>query len=231
MKRVQKILADAGVASRRAAEGLIRQGRVTVNGRIAALGESACDTDEIALDGRPLEVSGQKKHVYIALNKPPGYVVTVSDPQGRPTVMHLVEELAARLFPVGRLDFEPSGLLLMTTDGAWANGISHPRNGVEKVYRAKLQGRPDTAALNQLRTGVLLDCGRRTAPARVMPLDGGRLEIAICEGMNRQVRRMCEAVGFPVLGLTRVAVGGVRLGLLKPGTWRHLTPAEVRLFG
>jgi pseudouridine synthase len=228
MKRLQKILADAGVASRRGAELLIKEGRVAVNGRPAALGESAADTDEVTLDGRPLATAG--KNVYIVLHKPPGYVVTASDPQGRPTVMELVEEVGVRLFPVGRLDFDTSGLLLMTNDGGWANKIAHPRHGVEKVYRAKVQGVPRAAAIKNLREGVLLDEGKKTAPAKVKLLDDGRLELTIHEGRNRQVRRMCLAVGHAVTQLARVAVGNVKLGKLKPGQWRHLTPAELTGF-
>ena len=229
--RLQKILADAGIASRRAAERLMLAGRVTVNGAVVAtLGATADpEHDMIAVDGEP--IAAPAGHVYIALHKPAGYVTTVSDERGRPTALDLVRDVRARLFPVGRLDRDSEGLLLLTTDGALTERLTHPRHEVEKEYTLLLDREPPPAALAALATGIDLD-GRRTAPAHVRRLErtpaGVWLSITIHEGRNRQVRRMCAAVGLRVLRLIRVRVGPVLLGTLPAGAYRQLSAAEQR---
>jgi 23S rRNA pseudouridine2605 synthase len=224
--RLAKYLAHAGVASRRAAEGLIASGRVTVAG--APVTDPALDVDEhsgVAIDGRPL--GGPERRVHFAVNKPVGVVSTAADTHGRPTVVGLVPDEGLRLYPVGRLDADSSGLILLTNDGELANRLTHPRFEVPKVYRARLGGGPiPDAALARLRAGVTLEDGP-TAPARVRRVSAGELELTISEGRNRQVRRMCEAVGHPVLELRRVGFGPLRLGGLAPGAYRRLRPAEV----
>ncbi len=226
--RLQRLLAQAGVASRRKAEVLIRQGRVTVNGEHATLGMQVSPGDSIRLDG--VEV-GPEAPCWIALNKPVGVVTTLDDPQGRHTVAHLVDGAPARVFPVGRLDQDTAGLLLMTNDGELAHRLTHPSFGVEKTYLARVDGRPSNAALAQLRTGVELEDGP-TAPAQVRLVQGGAseslIEIVIHEGRNRQVRRMCDFIGHPVRELARTKVGPLSLGSLTPGEWRPLEPVEVR---
>lgn len=227
-ERLQKILSRAGVASRRAAEELIAAGRVTINGKVATLGESADpDADSIAVDGKPLPTVIER--VAIALHKPSGYVTTTRDERGRRTVMELVPPIPG-LHPVGRLDYSTEGLLLLTNDGALTLAITHPRHEVEKTYLATVEGVPDQAALRTLREGVDLEDGR-TAPAqaKLTRRVGGNaiLSITVHEGRNRQVRRMLEAVGHPALRLTRVAIGPIRLGDLKTGHWRSLSPDEV----
>lgn len=233
--RLQKILAAAGVASRRAAEGLIRDGRVTVNGRVVtALGSRADPwSDDIRIDGRRVPPPARLR--YFLLNKPAGYVTTRRDPQGRPTVLDLFRDVPGYLYPVGRLDLESEGLLIVTNDGDLAARLTHPRYGLVKTYHVIVKGRPSQAALDRLRRGVVID-GRRTAPARVhigrtFARGRGRerteLVIAIHEGRHRQVRRMCAAVGHPVERLTRTAIGPLRDARLRPGMWRELTPQEV----
>jgi pseudouridine synthase len=234
--RLQKLLSAAGVASRRAAEALISDGRVTVNGRtVLELGTRADPAhDDVRVDGRRVRTAVRLR--YILLNKPAGFVSTRADPQRRRTVLDLVRGVPGYLYPVGRLDYDSEGLLILTNDGDLAAGLSHPRHGIEKVYEAVVRGAPDARALERLRRGIVLD-GRRTAPAvvrlrRTFTVGRGRegaiLEIALREGRNRQVRRMCEAVGHPVERLTRVRVGPLSDRRLKPGTWRDLTEAEVR---
>jgi pseudouridine synthase len=234
LARLQKILSAAGVASRRAAETLILQGRVTVNGEaVTALGTRAdADADDVRVDGRRVTRPARARH--LILNKPPGYVTTRSDPHGRPTVLDLLPRDIGYLYPVGRLDYASGGLLLLTNDGDLAARLMHPRHEVEKAYHAVVAGEPDARALARLRDGVPLD-GRRTAPAQVRVLKAwterdrrlARLEIVLHEGRNRQVRRMCEAVGHPVRALERVRVGPVRDARLAPGSWRDLTPREL----
>ena len=231
LERLQKVLAHAGVASRRAAEALIEAGRVTVNGKaVTELGTRVdAGRDAIKVDGR--RIGGAEPPVYLAMHKPRGYVTTLSDPEGRPTVRDLLAGVTGvRVFPVGRLDFHSEGLLLLTNDGALARDLMHPSHGVPKVYRAKVQGTPDPAALARLRRGLVLD-GRPTSPARahvVRPGPNAWVEIEVIEGRKHQVRRMLEAVGHPVLRLRRIAYGGVGLGDLPPGGVRPLAPAEVR---
>jgi 23S rRNA pseudouridine2605 synthase len=238
--RLQKVLSQAGVASRRASEKLIAEGRVTVNGRtVLEMGTKAdLAVDDIRVDGRRLK--GAERHRYILLNKPAGYVTTRSDPQRRRTVIDLLGGVREYVYPVGRLDYETEGLLLLTNDGELAARLTHPRHGIERTYEARVAGMPDQAAIDRLRKGIPLD-GRRTLPAAVTLLNKapatrlvsrkepeGILLITIREGRNRQVRRMCEAVGHPVRKLTRKRIGPLTDRQLKPGEWRELKPAEVR---
>ncbi len=239
-ERLQKILAQAGIASRRAAEELIAAGRVTVNGEVVKEMGVRADpaTDTIALDGKPLKLqagSGRaQKFVYIALHKPLGVVSTVKDPEGRPTVMTLLAaaklaEQGLRLYPVGRLDTDSTGLLLLTNDGDLTFRLTHPRYEVDKEYHVIVRGRPTGEALTKLREGVMIE-GGITAPAKVDVLNRNEgntsLRITIREGRKRQVRLMCAAVGHPVLELTRVRFGPIELGDLQPGKWRNLAVHE-----
>jgi 23S rRNA pseudouridine2605 synthase len=222
--RLGKFLAHAGVASRRAAEEVVRDGRVTVDGEVVT--DPARDVDEskrVEVDGRAVEQ--EPREVY-ALNKPAGVVSTARDTHGRPTVVQLVRS-RLRLYPVGRLDADTTGLILLTNDGELAERLTHPRYGVKKVYRARVQpGRLSPRALDALKKGVELEDGR-TAPAQVRQLTGGVVEITIREGKKRQVRRMLEAVGHRVVELERVAFGPLGLRGLEPGKSRRLTKAEV----
>jgi len=222
--RLAKYLAHAGVASRRAAERLIADGRVQVAGRVVT--DPARDVDKssgVAVDGAPV---APEAHEFYALNKPPGVVSTAHDPQGRRTVVEFVPT-NARLYPVGRLDADTSGLILLTNDGELANRLTHPRFEVPKTYRARVEPSPvSEASLRELREGVKLEDGR-TAPAAVRQVHGGLLDITITEGRKHQVRRMCEAVGHRVVELERVAFGPLRLGQLHEGDFRRLEPAEV----
>jgi 23S rRNA pseudouridine2605 synthase len=224
--RLAKYLAHAGVASRRAAEELIAQGRVSVNGEVVA--DPARDVTEasrVALDGKPL--AGPEPRVLYALNKPLGVVSTARDPHGRKTVVQLVPANGLRLYPVGRLDADTSGLILLTNDGELANRLTHPRYEVAKGYEARLGGGPiGERALRRLREGVELEDGR-TAPAQVRRTGAQTIELTIHEGRNRQVRRMCEAVGHPVTALRRIAFGPLRLGDLPPGAHRRLGGEEM----
>jgi 23S rRNA pseudouridine2605 synthase len=226
--RLAKYLAHAGVASRRAAETLIAAGRVRVDGELVR--DPARDVDDrnrVEVDGR--ELAGAEPTVVYALHKPPGTLSTAHDPHGRPTVVELIGE-QRRLYPVGRLDADSSGLILLTNDGALANRLTHPRYEVPKTYRVRVaRGPVSERALSALRRGMQLEDGP-TAPARARRLSGagGELELTISEGRNRQVRRMCEAIGHPVLALQRVALGPLRLGALAPGEHRRLTQAELR---
>jgi pseudouridine synthase len=231
VERLQKVLARAGVASRRHAEALIAAGRVQVNGvPVAELGTRVDPArDAIAVDGRPVGAAGTP--VYFALHKPRGYLTTVHDPHGRPTVMDLVPQLPG-LFPVGRLDAETSGLLLLTTDGEWAQWLTHPRYGSEKEYLVEAQGHIEPDTLDVLRGPMVIGQGEQTTGAAVVVVGqsrhGTRLRVVLHEGRNRQIRRMFEQVGHPVLSLHRVRVGNVRLGRLPVGQWRHLTQSAVR---
>jgi 23S rRNA pseudouridine2605 synthase len=224
--RLAKYLAHAGVASRRAAETLIGDGRVTVDGETVTDPARAVDADSrVTVDGRPL--GGAEPRVVYAVNKPVGVVSTAHDTHGRPTVVELVPARGLRLYPVGRLDADSSGLILLTNDGELANRLTHPSFEVPKTYRATLGGGAvGAAALGALSRGVPLD-GSPTAPARVRRLRGNLIELTIHEGRNRQVRRMCEAVGHPVLELERIAFGPLRLGALRPGAHRRLRSGEV----
>jgi 23S rRNA pseudouridine2605 synthase len=224
--RLAKYLAHAGVASRRAAETLIRAGRVSVGGEVVRdPARDVGDHSGVAVDGRALD--GPEGLLVYALNKPLGVLSTASDPHGRPTVVELLAEVDARLYPVGRLDGDSSGLILLTNDGALAHRLTHPSFEVPKTYRACVSGGPvGEEALRRLREGVRLQDGM-TAPARVRRVRRGVLEITIHEGRNRQVRRMCEAVGHPVESLERVGFGPLVLAGLPPGAHRRLQAAEV----
>jgi len=229
MARLQKLLARAGLGSRRSCEDLIREGRVTVNGRRVELGAKADPGDDIRVDGRPVSIP--EGHVYLVLNKPPGYVTTTDDPQGRPTVMDLVPAaLRDRVFPVGRLDQDSTGLLLLTDDGDLGQRLLHPKHHVAKEYLADVEGTPSESRLGRLRSGVNLEDGP-TQPAEVMLVAQGggeaRLRITITEGRNRQVRRMCAAIGHRVRRLKRVAIGPLRLGELSLGAVRELGAGQV----
>ena len=231
--RLQKILSAAGVASRRASEQMIVEGRVTVNGEtVRELGSKADPaSDVIKVDGRRIKTA--ITHRYIVLYKPKGYVTTRRDPEKRRTVMDLIGE-GDYIYPVGRLDYDSEGLLLMMTDGDLAARLMHPRHEVDKVYEVIVLGTPDPRALEKLRQGVFIE-GGRTSPAAVhvgTTVKGHKpttkLTITIHEGRNRQIRKMCSAVGLPVRDLRRVKMGPIGLGRLKPGQWRDLTPDEVR---
>lgn len=224
-ERLQKVLATRGWGSRRVCEELIAEGRVSVNGEVAVLGRRVDpDHDLVEVDGVPVGVRAGLVH-YL-LNKPTGVVTTARDPQGRPTVVDLVPA-EPRVFPVGRLDVDTEGLLLLTNDGDLANRLMHPSHGVEKEYLAEVGGRVGASAMRRLREGIELDDGP-TAPAKVSQPDPGVLRITIHEGRNRQVRRMCEAVGHPVRRLVRVRIGPLRDAQLRPGEWREVTPAELK---
>ena len=233
--RLQKYMAQCGVASRRASEEIILSGRVKVNGE--TVDYMGCEIDEnldmVEVDG--VLIKPEAKKYYILLNKPKGYVTTVSDEFDRPTVMELVRDVHARIYPVGRLDYDTAGLLIMTNDGEFANILTHPSHNVNKAYIAQLNAMPDSESLNLLRTGILLD-GKKTAPAKVEVLNpakhGCEIKVTIHEGRNRQVRRMFEAIGAEVTSLKRISVGNVTLGNLPEGKWRHLNDAErQRLIG
>jgi len=220
--RLNRYLASTGVGSRRAADEVIRAGRVTVNGVPAEVGTVVSDDDDVRVDGRPVAVQAT---TVVLLHKPAGVVTTVRDPQGRPTVLDFVPA-GVRLFPVGRLDRETTGALLLTNDGDLADRLMHPRHGVRKTYVARVEGDPQPQALARLRRGVELDDGA-TAPADVRRVGPGRVEVTIHEGRNRQVRRMLAAVGHPVRALHRSRYAGLELGSLRPGEWRTLDASEV----
>ena len=228
-ERLQKIIAARGITSRRKAEEMIVAGRVTCNGRVASLGDSADpEVDIILLDGRPLP-SGSE-YVYIMLNKPRGYVTTLQDEKGRRDVTQLVADCGCRVYPVGRLDMDSEGLLLLTNDGEFANNLMHPSHQVDKTYRVQVTGYSDEA-LQRLGEPITLD-GYTIAKPEVRRLEGNQngkatLEVIIHEGRNRQVRRMCAAAGMVVTRLVRVAEGALELGDLPLGKWRHLTKEEV----
>ncbi len=224
-ERLQKVLARVGLGSRRLCEELIEDGRVTVNGEVAVLGRRVdVEHDLVEVDGAPIGVRPGLAH-YL-LNKPSGVITTASDPQGRPTVLELVPA-EPRVFPVGRLDLDTEGLLLLTNDGELANRIAHPSHGVDKEYLAEVEGEPSRGALRRLREGVELEDGS-TAPATAALLAPNLIRLVIHEGRNRQVRRMCDAVGHPVVRLVRTRIGPLSDTTLAPGAWRELTQQEVR---
>lgn len=231
-ERLQKILSQAGIASRRHAEELIVAGRVTVNGSVVVeLGTKADpERDRITLDGRPVHVV--KAKLYYILNKPAGYMTTMKDPEGRPVVTSLLKAVRERVFPVGRLDYNTEGLLLLTNDGEWANLLAHPRHEVDKEYHVRIRGAVSTEQLKKLSAGVLLEDGM-TSPATATMLRESEnntwISLVIHEGKYRQIRRMCSAVGLTVVRLKRVRYGAITIGTLKQGEYRLLTPEEVQL--
>lgn len=220
--RLNAYLARAGVASRRKADELIKAGRVTVNGEPGQLNTFVASSDRVELDGRPL---AKQQLAYVLLHKPAGVVTTAHDPQGRPTVVDLVGH-DSRVVPVGRLDADTTGVLLLTNDGELAHRLAHPRYGVEKVYEAEVEGRPGAEVLRRLREGIELEDGP-TAPAGARVIAPGRVELVLHEGRTHQVKRMLEAVDHPVRRLHRSRYAGLTLGSLAPGAWRELTRAEV----
>ena len=228
--RLQKFIAECGIASRRNAEKIIESGRVTVNGELVDYMGCVINPQEdvVEIDGRVIEPENKK--YYIVLNKPKNYVTTVSDDLGRPTVMQLVSDINARIYPVGRLDFDTTGLLIMTNDGEFANILTHPKHVVNKTYIARIDKPLDENQLDILRNGIDLD-GVLTSPAKAenikRPQKGFEVKITIHEGKNRQVRRMLDAVGANVMSLKRISVGSLTLGNLPEGKWRKLSDAEI----
>jgi len=231
-ERLQKILAQAGVASRRTAEGYIKAGRVAVDGEVVTEMGLQLDPNHhrITFDGKP--ISREEALVYILLNKPAGYVTTLSDPQGRPLVTSLLRDVKERVFPVGRLDLDTEGALILTNDGELGNQIIHPKYEINKTYVATVKGRPDRHRLRQLEEGIMLD-GHRTWPAKTRVVRGDEkataIEIIIHEGKKRQVRKMFAAIGHPVLHLQRTAYGNLRLGKLPLGSYRYLNQKDLAL--
>ena len=228
--RLQKFMAECGVASRRASEELINKGRVVVNGKKAKVGDKVDPKkDVILVDGERIRI--EEELYYIMLNKPRGFISTMKDEQGRKCVAQLVEDVPARVFPVGRLDKDSEGLLLFTNDGEFANNMTHPTRHVSKLYRVTVKQRVTEDMINTMMTGMVID-GKQTLPAdvRVLVQETNRtvLEISICEGRNRQIRKMCEGLGLEVARLKRIAIGPVKLGMLKQGDWRELKPSEVK---
>ena len=228
-QRLQKLISAAGIASRRAAEEMILAGRVTVNGVTAALGMSADSAeDQVLVDGEPLTISRHRR--YIILHKPRGYVTTMKDDRDRPTVAELTKNAGGRLYPVGRLDMDSEGLLIMTDDGAAANALMHPRHQVNKVYTVLVQGQNIKASIRQLEKMDSLE-GEPIAPPGVMLIElkgtGAELQMTIHEGKNRQIRRMCKAAGLSVKRLIRIAEGPILLGDLPQGQWRPMTKEEI----
>ena len=229
--RLQKLIAESGLCSRRKAEELIKQGRVRVNGRTAHIGDGATPNDVIMVDSERLRIEKKREKYYIMLNKPRGYVTTMSDELDRRCVTELLADFPERVYPVGRLDRNSEGLLLFTNDGRFANDIMHPSRHISKTYRVTVRPPVNDGQLVQLSEGVVID-GRKTMPATVTVVtqEAERvvLQIIIREGRNRQIRKMCEAVGLEVARLKRTAIGPVKLGMLKPGTYRELTSEELR---
>ncbi|MBV5340986.1 MAG: rRNA pseudouridine synthase [Deltaproteobacteria bacterium] len=231
LERLQKIISAAGITSRRASEALILNGQVAVNGVvITELGSKADpEKDTISVDGKPLKISAQR--LYILLNKPPGYITALKDSQDRPLVTDLLKDVPDRVYPVGRLDYNTEGLLLLTNDGEWANRLMHPRHEIEKEYHVRVRGKVIDQQLKRMADGVELDDGM-TAPAVVSLVKSGEqndwISVAIHEGRNRQVRRMCEAVSLSVVRLKRIRYGALQLGTLRAGQFRYLSDAEVR---
>ena len=228
--RLQKYFTDCGVLSRRAAEEEIRQGRVTVNGAVATVGQQIDpEVDAVVWRGNRIRPTATAHH-YILLNKPRGFVTTLSDEKGRKTVADLVADVGVRLYPVGRLDMDSDGLILMTDDGELTNRLTHPRHEIPKLYHVTVKGPVNEDTLSRLRAPFVLD-GYCTLPVQVEVIgnegNDTRLRFSLYEGRNRQIRRMCEEVGLRILRLTRVAIGELKLGNLKEGTYRHLTAAEV----
>lgn len=230
--RLQKFLAHAGVASRRKCEKIIESRRVQVNGKtVTAMGTKVTPGKElVTVDGA--EIGGAEKHVYILLNKPKGYVTTVADPQGRPIVTSFLQNIKERVFPVGRLDLDTEGALLLTNDGALTQAILHPSNEVFKTYEALVKGQPKPSALRSLEIGILVE-DKKTSPAKVLIKEKTQqnaiVQITIHEGRKRQVKKMFQAIGHPVISLKRLAYGNLGLGNLRPGKYKFLTKNDINL--
>ena len=230
--RINKYIANAGIASRRKADELIKAGKVKVNGKVMSQpGYDVADSDEVLVEGKPVQSTENK--VYYAMNKPLGVITSVNDDRGRMTVVDIMSDVEERVFPVGRLDYNTSGLLLLTNDGDFANRIMHPGRRVDKTYRVRVAGNISKIKISVLRAGVRL--GKfKTSPARVDVITWNRhsmiLEVTIHEGKNRQIRRMFEAVGYPVQELERISIGNMKLGHLKPGQYRKLSKRELEYF-
>lgn len=231
MIRINKYLSAAGVSSRREADRLIEQGRVKVNGKIVQTLGSKIDEnkDRIEVDGKTVE--GTQGKIYMLLNKPPEFLVTLKDPFQRPTIMDFLPKLKTRIFPVGRLDFDSEGLLLMTNDGELANRLTHPRYEIKKNYLVKIQGHPEKVQISRLERGIPLD-GKKTAPAKISSVSSSPkrslFKVELHEGRKREIRRMFEAIGYHVLLLRRIKFAGLTLDGLNPGDWRYLTKTEVQ---
>ena len=230
--RIQKALADMGLCSRRQAEQIILEGRVKLNGHPVKLGDKMdMHEDVLSVDGRTIRPPKKKEYKYYMLHKPRGYITTSSDDRGRKTVMELIKDIPERVYPVGRLDKDSEGLLLFTNDGALANALTHPSHQVAKMYRVTVHPAATKEQVVALANGVVLDDGTKTLPAiiRVVAEDEDRtvMEMSIKEGKNRQIRRMCRAVGLDVARLSRKSVGAVKLGMLAPGKYRELKPSEI----
>lgn len=228
--RLQKYLAESGVASRRKSEELIEQGKVKVNGRVAMIGDKVDPKrDTVTVSGK--KIVKTKNHIYVVLHKPRGFITTMSDEKDRKCVAELIKDVEGRVYPVGRLDKDSEGMLLFTNDGAFANAMTHPTKHVPKTYRVTVRPSINEEQITALTQGVIIE-DRKTAPAevRVITKEEGRvvLEIILYEGRNRQIRKMCEEVGLEVARLKRTAIGSIKLGMLKQGAWRHLTEDEVR---
>lgn len=228
--RLQKYIADCGVASRRKAEELIKQGRVKVNGTVVTeMGTKVGDADLVEVDGKGIKPENKK--VYILLNKPAGYVTTAKDQFGRPTVLDLLKGVRERVFPVGRLDYETTGLLILTNDGDFTYKMTHPKHEIEKTYVATIEGVPTNEEISRFEKGLMID-NYITAPAKLKILSQNNrncvVEVTIHEGKNRQVRKMCETIGHPVLTLKRISLGKLSLGNLAEGSWRELSQQEVK---
>ncbi len=231
--RIQKALSDCGFTSRRKAEELVKQGRIKINGRAATIGASVNpNRDVITVDGERVVTNQKKKNIYIALNKPRGYVTSLSDELGRKTVDELVADLGTRVYPIGRLDRNSEGLLLMTNDGEFANQMMHPKYKVAKNYRVTVKNAVNDDQVTKMASGVVID-GRKTEPCEIVVLEKtperSVMQIVLREGRNRQIRKMCESVGLTVSRLKRIGIGAVKLGVLQPGEYRHLTARELEL--
>ncbi len=228
--RLQKFLADCGVASRRKSEQMIIDGMVRVNGVMASIGDKVDPIkDKVTLNNKRISMPKESKY-YIMLHKPRGYITTMNDEQNRKCVADLIKDINARVYPIGRLDRESEGLLLMTNDGEFANNIIHPSKHIEKTYRVTIRPKITEEQITKMCIGMEID-GRETAPARVRVLESepGRvvLEVILQEGRNRQIRKMCEELGLEVARLKRVSIGSLKLGMLQPGKWRNLTKEEI----
>ncbi len=228
--RLQKFISQCGIASRRKAEELILQGSVKINGKTAVLGDKVNPSDKVFVKGKRI-VMPKASYRYIMLNKPRGFITTMSDERGRKCVAELVQDVGERVYPIGRLDKDSEGMLVLTNDGEFANKVMHPRNSVYKIYRVTVRPSIDEEQIVKLETGIMLD-GKKTAPAivHVVHKEPGRvvLEMILHEGKNREIRRMCEAVGLQVARLKRTQIGCVKMGMLKQGDWRDLTEMEVK---